>query len=51
VILLLVSLFYVGCGPAALSGSVLPKRQAPLWAAVMVLWLVLWLALVGAGGL
>jgi competence protein ComEC len=48
---LLVSLFYVGCVPAALSGSVLPERQAPLWAAVMVLWLVLWLALVGAGGL
>jgi competence protein ComEC len=43
VTLLLVSLFYAGC--------VLPERQAPLWAAVMVLWLVLWLALVGAGGL
>ena len=51
VTLLLISLFYVGCIPAALSGSVLSGRQAPLWAAVLVLWLVLWLALVGAGGL
>jgi competence protein ComEC len=51
VTLLLISLFYVGCVPAALSGSILPQRQAPLWAAVLVLWLVLWLALVGAGGL
>jgi competence protein ComEC len=48
---LLVALFYVGCVPAALSGSVLPERQAPLWGAVLVLWTVLWLALVGAGGL
>ncbi|HLL97574.1 MAG TPA: hypothetical protein VK276_00780 [Rubrobacteraceae bacterium] len=41
----------MGCVPAAISGSVLPERQASLWAAVLVLWLVLWLALVGAGGL
>jgi competence protein ComEC len=51
VTLLLVALFYVGCVPAALSGKALPERQAPLWAAVLVLWMVLWLALVGAGGL
>ncbi|MDF2702668.1 MAG: hypothetical protein K0S10_1614, partial [Rubrobacteraceae bacterium] len=43
---LLVALFYVGCVPAALSG-----KQAPMWAAVLVLWSVLWLVLAGAGGL
>jgi competence protein ComEC len=48
---LLVALFYVGCVPAALSGNTLPGRQASLWAAVLILWAVLWLALVGAGGL
>ena len=48
---LLVALFYVGCVPAVLSGSVISGRQASLWAAVLILWAVLWLALVGAGGL
>jgi competence protein ComEC len=48
---LLVALFYVGCVPAALSGSLLSERQAPLWAAVLVSWAGLWLALVGAGEL
>lgn len=51
VTLLLVALFYAGCVPAALSGNALPEKQAPLWAAVLVLWSILWLALVGAGGL
>jgi competence protein ComEC len=51
VTLLFISLFYVGCVPAALAGSVVPESQAPLWAAVLVLWVMLWLALVGAGGL
>ena len=48
---LLVALFYVGCVPAALSGYALPEGQGSLWAAILVLWAVLWLALVGAGGL
>ena len=48
---LLVALFYAGCVPAALSGTILAGKQAPMWAAVLVLWSVLWLALVGAGGL
>ena len=48
---LVVALFYAGCVPAALSGNALPEKQAPLWAAVLVLWSILWLALVGAGGL
>ena len=48
---LLVALFYSGCVPAALSGRGLPEKQAPLWASVLLLWWVLWLVLVGAGGL
>jgi competence protein ComEC len=51
VTLLLVSLFYAGCVPAALCGSALPERQAPLWATVLVMWVMLWLVLVSAGGL
>jgi competence protein ComEC len=51
VTLLLVSIFYAGCVPAALCGSALPERQAPLWATVLVMWVVLWLVLVSAGGL
>ncbi|HEX2181318.1 MAG TPA: ComEC/Rec2 family competence protein [Rubrobacteraceae bacterium] len=51
VTLLLVALFYAGCVPAALSGNALSEKQAPLWAAVLVLWSILWLVLVGAGGL
>jgi competence protein ComEC len=46
---LLIGLFYVGCVPAALSESVFPERRWPLWAGVLVLWTVLWLALVGVG--
>jgi competence protein ComEC len=45
----LVGLFYLGCVPAALSESAFPKERWPLWAAVLVLWTALWLALVGAG--
>jgi len=46
---LLVAFFYVGCIPAALSETAIPKERWPLWAAVLVLWTVLWLALVGVG--
>jgi competence protein ComEC len=45
---LLVGLFYVGCVPAAIAESA--KERWPLWAAVLVLWTALWLALVGTGG-
>ena len=45
---LLIGLFYVGCIPAALSESVFPERRLPLWAAVLLLWTTLWLALVGS---
>jgi hypothetical protein len=47
---LLVGLFYVGCIPAALSEDVFPEERWPLWGAVLVLWVTLWLARVGAGG-
>src|SRR5215211_2035352 len=46
---LLIGLFYVGCVPAALCESAFPQRRWPLWAAVLVLWTTLWLALVGVG--
>jgi competence protein ComEC len=42
----LVGLFYLGCVPAALSEIALPRERWPLWAAVLILWMVLWLALV-----
>ena len=47
---LLVGLFYLGCVPAAVAESVFPEERWPLWAAVLVLWTALWLALVGTGG-
>ncbi len=46
---LLIGLFYVGCFPAALCESAFPRERWPLWAAVLVLWAALWLALVGVG--
>jgi competence protein ComEC len=46
----LVGLFYVGCVPAALSETAFPEERWPLWAAVLVLWTALWLALVGVVG-
>jgi competence protein ComEC len=45
----LIGLFYMGCVPAALSETVFPKRRWPLWAAVLILWTMLWLGLVGVG--
>jgi len=49
---LLVALFYLGCVPAALCGSVLSERQTPLcWVVVLVLCTVLLLALVRVSGL
>ncbi len=47
---LLVGLFYLGCVPAAIAESAFTKERWPLWAAVLVLWTALWLALVGTGG-
>ena len=45
----LVGLFYLGCIPAALSEVALPAEGRALWAALLVLWTALWLALVGVG--
>jgi competence protein ComEC len=46
---LLVVLFYAGCAPAVVAEKVFPEDRRPLWAALLVLWTVLWLVLVGAG--
>ena len=46
---LLVGLFYAGCGPAVVAERVFAEDRRPLWAALLVLWTVLWLVLVGAG--
>jgi len=45
----LVGLFYLGCAPAALSEVAVPEERRALWAAILVLWTALWLALVGVG--
>jgi competence protein ComEC len=45
----LIVFFYVGCVPAAIAELVFPEDRWPLWAAFLVSWTALWLALVGAG--
>jgi competence protein ComEC len=42
-------LFYVGCVPAAIAESAFPEERWALWAAFLVSWTALWVALVGAG--
>jgi competence protein ComEC len=44
----LIWLFYLGCVPTAIAESVFPKERWPLWAALLVSWTTLWLALLGA---
>jgi competence protein ComEC len=46
---LLVGLFYAGCAPAVFADNLLSEERRSLWAALLVLWAVLWLVLVGAG--
>jgi competence protein ComEC len=46
---LLVGLFYLGWVPAALFEFVFPEERRALWAAVLLLWATLWLALVSMG--
>lgn len=41
----------LGCLPAALCEPTLPEVCWPFWAAVLLLWTALWLALVGVGDL
>jgi competence protein ComEC len=44
----LIWLFYLGCVPTAIAESAFPKERWPLWAALLVSWTALWLALLGA---
>lgn len=46
---LLVALFYAGCVPPIVAERVFSKEHGPMWAALLLLWAVLWLVLVGAG--
>jgi len=45
----LILLFYAGCLPAAIVGSAFPEERLALWAALLVSWTALWLAVVGVG--
>ncbi len=45
----LVGLFYAGCAPAVVAERLYSEDRRPLWAALLLLWTVLWLVLVGAG--
>jgi competence protein ComEC len=46
---LLVGLFYAGCIPPMIAERIFSREHRPLWAALLLLWTVLWLVLVGAG--
>ena len=48
---ILLGLFYTGCAPAVAAERAFPEDRRPLWAALLVLWTVLWLVLVGAGSI
>ena len=45
----LILLFYVGCIPVAIAERAFPEERWVLWAALLLSWTALWLALVGAG--
>jgi competence protein ComEC len=45
----LIWLFYVGCVPAAIAERAFPEERWVLWAALLVAWTALWVALVGVG--
>lgn len=42
----LISLFYIGCVPAALAPMLVPKERWPVWATLLLVWTAGWLALV-----
>ena len=46
---LLVGLFYAGCIPPIVAERVFSSEHKSLWAALLLLWTMLWLVLVGAG--
>lgn len=45
----LILVFYAGCAPTAIAGSVGAERRLSSWGALLVLWAALWLVLVGLG--
>ena len=45
----MILLFYVGCLPVAIAERAFPEERWVLWAALLLSWTALWLALVGAG--
>jgi len=47
--LLLVGLFYAGCIPPIVAEGVFSTKHSSLWAALLLVWSVLWLILVAAG--
>jgi competence protein ComEC len=51
VTLLLVGLFYAGCVPPIVAGRVFSSDHKAMWAALLLVWSVLWLVLVAAGRL
>ena len=46
---LLVGLFYSGCAPPIVAERVFSSEHKSLWAALLLLWTVIWLVLVSAG--
>lgn len=46
---LLLSLFYLGCIPAAIVGRFYPEERWSYWAALLLVWTALWLLLVSFG--
>jgi competence protein ComEC len=49
--LLLVGLFYAGCVPPIVAERVFSSEHKSLWAALLLVWSVLWLVLVAAGSI
>jgi competence protein ComEC len=48
---LLVVLYYTGCVPQIVAGCVIRSERRTVWAALLLIWSVLWLVLVAAGKL
>jgi competence protein ComEC len=49
--LILVGLFYAGCVPPIVAGRVFSSERRSVWAALLLIWSVLWLVLVAAGSI
>jgi competence protein ComEC len=48
---LLVGLFYAGCVPSIVAGRAFSSEHRSLWAALLLIWSILWLVLVAAGSI